>query len=91
MLQPRRVKHRKQHRGRRAGEAIAGNYVAFGEYGLQAEGAAWINSRHIESARRAIGEGSAPSASPGAHRPPSRCRSYGLLPHAHRTLLQPKL
>ena len=54
MLQPRRVKHRKQHRGRRAGEAIAGNYVAFGEYGLQAEGAAWIDSRQIESCRRAM-------------------------------------
>ena len=54
MLQPRRVKHRKQHRGRRSGDAATGNFVAFGEYGLQAEGAAWINSRHIESARRAI-------------------------------------
>jgi large subunit ribosomal protein L16 len=54
MLQPRRVKHRKQHRGRRSGEALTGNYVAFGEFGLQSEGAAWIDSRHIESARRAI-------------------------------------
>jgi large subunit ribosomal protein L16 len=54
MLQPRRVKHRKQHRGRRSGEAISGNTVAFGEYGLQAQGAAWINSRQIESARRAM-------------------------------------
>lgn len=54
MLQPRRVKHRKQHRGRRSGQALTGNFVAFGEFGLQAEGAAWIDSRHIESARRAI-------------------------------------
>ncbi len=54
MLQPRRVKHRKQHRGRRSGPATGGDYVAFGEFGLQSEGAAWIDSRHIESARRAI-------------------------------------
>jgi large subunit ribosomal protein L16 len=54
MLQPRRIRHRKQHRGRRRGEATTGNFVAFGEFGLQAEGAAWIDSRHIESARRAI-------------------------------------
>ena len=54
MLQPRRVKHRKQHRGRRSGEALTGNFVAFGEFGLQAQGAAWVDSRHIESARRAI-------------------------------------
>jgi len=54
MLQPRRVKHRKQHRGRRQGVAGSGNYIAFGEFGLQAQGAAWIDSRHIESARRAI-------------------------------------
>lgn len=54
MLQPRRVKHRKQHRGRMSGEATAGNFVAFGEFGLQALGAAWIDSRHIESARRAM-------------------------------------
>ena len=42
MLQPRRVKHRKQHRGRRQGVAGTGNYIAFGEFGLQAMGAAWI-------------------------------------------------
>jgi large subunit ribosomal protein L16 len=54
MLQPRRVKHRKQHRGSMDGSAIAGSTIAFGEFGLQAEGAAWINSRHIESARRAM-------------------------------------
>ena len=38
MLQPRRVKHRKQHRGRRSGEALTGNFIAFGEFGLQAQG-----------------------------------------------------
>jgi large subunit ribosomal protein L16 len=54
MLQPRRVKHRKQHRGRMSGEAITGNFVAFGVYGLQAQTAAWIDSRHIESGRRAM-------------------------------------
>lgn|SRR5690606_26914710 len=54
MLQPRRVKHRKQHRGRMEGTAQTGNFVAFGQWGLQAEGAAWIDSRHIESARRAM-------------------------------------
>ncbi|MDZ7727755.1 MAG: 50S ribosomal protein L16 [Dehalococcoidia bacterium] len=54
MLQPRRVKHRKQHRGRRSGEAISGNYVAFGEWGLQSTSAAWVDARQIESARRAL-------------------------------------
>jgi len=54
MLQPRRVKHRKQHRGRRSGIALSGNVVSFGEFGLQAQAAAWIDSRHIESARRAM-------------------------------------
>ena len=54
MLQPRRVKHRKHHRGHRRGVANSGSTVAFGEFGLQAQGAAWIDSRHIESARRAM-------------------------------------
>ena len=54
MLQPRRVKHRKQHRGRRSGVAAGGDYMAFGEFGLQADSAAWVDSRHIESARRAM-------------------------------------
>jgi large subunit ribosomal protein L16 len=48
------VKHRKQHRGRRSGEALTGNFVAFGDFGLQSMGAAWIDARQIESARRAI-------------------------------------
>ena len=54
MLQPRRVKYRKQHRGRRTGKAQAGNTLSFGEYGLQAQEACWLTSRQIEAARRAI-------------------------------------
>ncbi len=54
MLQPRRVKYRKAHRGHRRGQANAGSDVTFGEYGLQALGAAWIQARSIEAARRAI-------------------------------------
>jgi large subunit ribosomal protein L16 len=55
MLMPKRVKYRKPHRGTTgAGEATRGNTVDFGEYGLQALEAAWIDSRQIESARRAI-------------------------------------
>ena len=54
MLQPKRTKFRKQHRGRRRGIATSGNQVSFGEFGLQAMGAAWIDSRQIEAARRAI-------------------------------------
>jgi len=54
MLMPKRVKYRKQHRGHRRGQANSGNTVAFGEYGLQALQAAWIDSRQIESARIAM-------------------------------------
>ena len=54
MLQPKRVKYRKAHRGSRAGEAHAGTELIFGEYGLQALESAWITSRQIEAARRAI-------------------------------------
>ena len=54
MLMPKRVKHRKQHRGRRDGPASRGNTLAFGEFGLVAEEAAWIDSRQIEAARRTI-------------------------------------
>jgi large subunit ribosomal protein L16 len=54
MLQPKRVKFRKQHRGHRRGPANAGTEVSFGEFGLQALGPAWIDSRQIEAARRAI-------------------------------------
>ena len=54
MLQPKRVKYRKAHRGHMRGSAKGGNTVAFGEFGLQALGPAWIDSRQIEAARRAI-------------------------------------
>lgn len=54
MLQPKRVKYRKVHRGRRTGTAHKGNTVAFGEYGLQALENQWITARQIEAARRAI-------------------------------------
>ena len=54
MLQPKRVKHRKAHRGRRRGKASAGNRLTFGEFGLQALGCTWMTSRQIEAARRAI-------------------------------------
>ena len=54
MLMPKRVKHRKVMRGRMSGVAKGGSAIAFGEWGLQAQGAAWIDSRHIESARRAM-------------------------------------
>jgi large subunit ribosomal protein L16 len=54
MLAPKRVKFRKQHRGRRSGIAVRGSTLAFGEYGLKALEAAWITNRQIEAARRAI-------------------------------------
>ena len=54
MLQPKRVKWRKSHRGRRRGTAAAGNQVTFGEFGLQAITNAWVTARQIEAARRAI-------------------------------------
>lgn len=54
MLQPKRIKHRKVHRGDMRGTAQGGSTVAFGEFGLQAVEAAWITSRQIEAARRAI-------------------------------------
>lgn len=54
MLLPKRVKYRKQHRGRRAGQATSGNVISFGDYGLMALEAAWITSRQIEAARIAM-------------------------------------
>ncbi len=54
MLMPKRTKFRKPHRGTRSGLAHRGNQVSFGEFGLQALEVAWIDSRQIESARRAI-------------------------------------
>lgn len=54
MLQPRRVKFRRQHRGRMAGKARRGGEIHFGEYGLMAEEPAWITDRQIEAARIAM-------------------------------------
>ena len=54
MLAPKRVKHRKTHKGRMRGKALRGNKVAFGEYGLQATEPTWISNRQIESARVAM-------------------------------------
>ena len=54
MLQPKRVKYRKTHRGHRRGTAQSGNALNFGDYGLQALESAWITSRQIEAARRAM-------------------------------------
>ena len=54
MLTPKRVKHRKQHRGRMAGNAKGGTTIAFGEYGLQALEPSWITNRQIEAARIAM-------------------------------------
>ena len=54
MLLPKRVKHRKVMRGRMSGVAKGGHYVAFGEFGLATTEPAWITSRQIEAARRAM-------------------------------------
>ncbi len=54
MLAPKKVKHRKVHRGNRRGKAKGGTEVNFGDYGLVALEAAWITNRQIESARVAI-------------------------------------
>lgn len=54
MLMPKRVKYRKQMRGRMKGTAQRGNTVAFGDYGLVALEPGWVDSRQIEACRRAI-------------------------------------
>jgi len=54
MLMPKRVKYRKQQRGRRTGQATRGVEVEAGEFGLQALEPAWITARQIEAARRVI-------------------------------------
>ena len=54
MLIPKRVKRRKQHRGKLHGKAQKGNTVAYGQYGLVAEECGWITSRQIEAARIAM-------------------------------------
>ncbi len=54
MLMPKRVKYRRQHRGRMKGKASRGNFVAYGQYGLQALEPSWITANQIEAARIAI-------------------------------------
>ena len=54
MLSPKRVKHRKQHRGRRGGLSRGQVKVQFGEYGLKALDAGWLTNRQIEAARIAM-------------------------------------
>jgi large subunit ribosomal protein L16 len=54
MLMPRKVAHRKHHRGRLTGNAKGGSMVSFGEYGIQALEPGWITARQIEAARIAM-------------------------------------
>ena len=54
MLLPKRVKYRRVHRGRMTGKATRGNFVSYGEYGLEALEPCWIKSNQIKSARIAI-------------------------------------
>ena len=54
MLMPKRVKRRKQHRGRMTGKVTKGNVIAYGDYGLVADGCAWVTSNQIEAARIAM-------------------------------------
>ena len=54
MLQPKRVKYRKTHKGRLRGKAHAGTTVVFGDFALQALEPAWVTSQQIEAARRAM-------------------------------------
>lgn len=54
MLMPKRVKYRKQMRGRMKGMASRGNTIAFGDYGLMALEPGWVDSRQIEACRRTI-------------------------------------
>ena len=54
MLMPRKVKHRKQQRGRRSGTAKGGTTVTFGDYAIQALEPGWISARQIEAARIAM-------------------------------------
>ncbi|MGH9062048.1 MAG: 50S ribosomal protein L16 [Acidimicrobiales bacterium] len=54
MLMPKKVKHRKQQRGRLSGQAKGGTLVTFGDYGIQALEPGWITARQIEAARIAM-------------------------------------
>ena len=54
MLMPKKVKHRKMHKGRMNGKAYRGSSISFGDYGLKALEPGWLTSRQIEAARIAI-------------------------------------
>jgi large subunit ribosomal protein L16 len=54
MLIPKKLKHRKHHRGHNKGKAMAGNEVSFGNFALKAMESCWVTARQIESARRAM-------------------------------------
>ena len=54
MLQPKRVKYRNKHRGRRKGIATVGSTINFGDFALKATEPAWVTSRQLEAARRVI-------------------------------------
>ncbi|MEE9190960.1 MAG: 50S ribosomal protein L16 [Candidatus Neomarinimicrobiota bacterium] len=54
MLEPKKIKYRRHHRGSRRGMAMRGNYVAFGTFGLKAIESGWITARQIEAARITI-------------------------------------
>ncbi|MEK7871184.1 MAG: 50S ribosomal protein L16, partial [Nitrospirota bacterium] len=54
MLSPKKVKHRKMHKGRMTGKAYRGSDLSFGEFGLKALEPGWISARQIEAARIAI-------------------------------------
>ena len=54
MLIPKKLKHRKHHRGHTKGKATSGNYLGFGSFGLRALSNGWVTSRQIEAARRAM-------------------------------------
>ena len=54
MLEPKKAKFRRVHRGNRKGMAMRGNYVAFGNYGLKAVESGWVTARQIEASRIVI-------------------------------------
>lgn len=54
MLLPKKVKHRKHHRGRTKGKSSSGNEISFGSFALKAQESSWVTARQIESARRAM-------------------------------------
>ncbi len=54
MLMPKKLKHRKHHRGRMSGLAVRGNALDFGEFGLKSLECSWVTAREIEAARRAM-------------------------------------